>query len=86
MDISNKCKASINPDKHPMKNKMVSNNTTLISLCELHITINATKIMYMLIPIDERRFSAMKTSENVPSESTSANIIPTAKKHKMTNQ
>lgn len=84
--MSSKCKANINPDKHPIKNRMVNKRTTRISLCELHMTMSATNMMYIEIPIDESKFSAMKTSENVPSERTSANIIPTAKKHMITNQ
>jgi len=50
------------------------------------MTIKATSIMYMLIPMEDSRFSAMNTSEKVPSDRTSASMIPTAKKHSMTNQ
>lgn len=84
--MSSRCNANINPDKHPIKKSIVNKRTTLISLCELHITINATSIMYMEMPMDDSKFSAMKTSEKVPSERTSARMIPTAKKHMITSQ
>ena len=42
MDTSNKCRASINPDKQPIKNRMVSNKTMRISPCALHMIIRAT--------------------------------------------
>ena len=38
------------------------------------------------MPIDDNKFSAMNTSENVPSDKTRAKMHPRAKKHITTNQ
>ena len=86
MDTSRRCRANMNPDRQPVKNRIVSNRTTLISLWLLHMTISATSKMYMDMPTDDSKFSAMKTSLNVPSDRTRAIMMPTAKKQQMTRQ
>jgi len=84
--MSSKCRANMNPDKHPVKNSMVNSKMIRISPWLLHMTINAISIMYAETPTDDNRFSAINTSLNVPSVKTNANIHPTAKKHKTTSQ
>ena len=83
---SNKCNASMNPDKHPVKNRIVNSSITRISPWLLHITISATSKIYAEMPMDDSKFSAMKTSEKVPSDNTNAKIQPMAKKHITTSQ
>ena len=86
IDTSRRCRANMKPDRQPVKKRIVSNRTTLISLWLLHMTINATNKIYMEMPTDDSKFSAMNTSLNVPSDRTRAMMMPTAKKQQMTNQ
>ena len=86
MFTSNRCKASIKPDRHPTKNNTVKSKTTRISLWLLHMTMSATNKIYADIPTDDNKFSAIKTSLKVPSDNTNARIHPIAKKHNTTNQ
>ena len=52
----------------------------------LHMTMSATNRIYAEMPMDDNRFSAIKTSEKVPSDKTNARIQPIAKNQRTTSQ